>query len=258
MSLMSGEDYSSQEMMIIAASREINDGEVVFVGMRLPMMAFAVARLTHAPNAVGLFECGIARYEPADDILHTMADPANQKNAAWATGVFQIMGQLQGGRADVGFIGGAEIDRYGNVNTSYIGGHKRMKVKLPGSGGAADIAAMAKRLLVIMNHDPHRFVERVSYITSPGYLRGGESRREAGLPSGGPSAVITNCAILRPHGPDRELHLASTHGGCSVDDVLARTGWKLKVAPDAGETPPPSAAELAALHRVDKEGFWRS
>jgi glutaconate CoA-transferase subunit B len=255
---MSGKKYSSQEMMIIAASREIHDGEVVFVGMRLPMMAFGVARLTHAPNAVGLFECGLARYEPAADILHTMADPANQKNAAWATGVFQIMGQLQGGRVDVGFIGGAEIDRYGNVNTSYIGGHRRMKVKLPGSGGAADIAGMAKRLLVIMNHDPHRFVEQVSYITSPGYLSGGESRREAGLVAGGPAAVITNFAILRPYGLDHELHLASIHGGHTVDDVVSHTGWKLKVIPGAGHTPPPTDFELEALHRIDREGFWRS
>jgi glutaconate CoA-transferase, subunit B len=255
---MSGEEYSSQEMMIIAAAREIYDGEVVFVGMRLPMMAFGVARLTHAPNAVGLFECGIARYEPAADILYTMADPANQKNAAWATGVLQIMGQLQGGHVDVGFIGGAEIDRYGNVNTSYIGGHRRFKVKLPGSGGAADIAGMAKRLLVIMNHDPHRFVERVSYITSPGYLSGGDSRREAGLTAGGPAAVITNCAILRPHGSDHELHLASTHGDCTASDIIARTGWKLKVIPGAGQTPPPTAIELAALHQIDRDGFWRS
>jgi glutaconate CoA-transferase subunit B len=255
---MSGEAYSSQEMMIIAAAREIHDGEVVFVGMRLPMMAFGVARLTHAPNAVGLFECGIARYEPAAEVLHTMADPANQQNAAWATGVLQIMGQLQGGHVDLGFIGGAEVDRYGNVNTSYIGGHKRFKVKLPGSGGAADIAGMAKRLLVIMNHDPHRFVERVSYVTSPGFLRGGETRREAGLPRGGPAAVISECAILRPHGPDRELHLASTHGGCTEEDVLARTGWKLKVIPGAHETPPPTERELTALRQVDREGFWRS
>jgi glutaconate CoA-transferase subunit B len=129
---MSGKGYSTQELMIIAAAREIHDGEVVFVGMRLPIMAFGVARLTHAPNAVGLFECGLARYEPAADMLYTMTDPPNQKGAAWATSLFEVMGLLHGGHVDAGFIGGAEIDRYGNINTSYIGGHMRMKVKLPG------------------------------------------------------------------------------------------------------------------------------
>ena len=255
---MSGAGYSTQELMIIAAAREIHDGEVVFVGMRLPIMAFGVARLTHAPNAVGLFECGLARYEPAADMLYTMTDPPNQKGAAWATSLFQVMGLLQGGHVDAGFIGGAEIDRFGNINTSYIGGHTRMKVKLPGSGGAADIAGMAKRLLVIMNHDPHRFVQRVSYVTSPGYLDGGDSRHQAGLDGGGPTAVITDLAILRPHGRDHELHLASIHGGHTVNEVLARTGWDLKIIPGAAQTPLPTAAELAALHRVDRDGFWRN
>ena len=254
---MGSEEYSTQEMMIIAAAREIRDSEVVFVGMRLPIMAFGLARLTHAPNAVGLFESGLARYEPAADMLYTMTDPANQKGAAWATGLFQVMGQLQGGHVDVGFIGGAEIDRYGNINTSYIGGYRQMKVKLPGSGGAADIAGMAKRLLVIMNHEPHRLVERVSYVTSAGYLAGGDSRAEAGLTTGGPAAVITDLAILRPYGSDRELQLASVHRGHTTDEVLARTGWKLKVIPGADQTPPPSTAELTALHHIDRDGFWR-
>ncbi|MCZ6764993.1 MAG: CoA-transferase, partial [Alphaproteobacteria bacterium] len=162
-------DYSVQELMIIAAAREIADGELVFVGMRLPITAYGVARLTHAPNAVGLFEDGIVRYDPAEDMLYTMGDPPNQRGAAWTTGLNQVMGQLQRGRVDAGFIGGAEIDKYGNVNTSYIGDFKSPEVKLPGSGGAADIAAMSKRLMVIVNHDKKRLVKKVDYITSPGY-----------------------------------------------------------------------------------------
>jgi glutaconate CoA-transferase subunit B len=248
--------YSTQELMIVAAAREIRDEEIVFVGMRLPITAYGVARLTHAPNAVGLFECGIARTAPADGMLYTMADPPNQLGAAWTTGLIQVMGQLQRGRVDAGFIGGAEIDRFGNINTSYIGGFAAPQVKLPGSGGAADIAAMAKRLIAIMNHERRRLVEKVDYVTSPGYLDGGTSRRDAGL-AGGPAAVVTDRAILRPHGPDNELHLATVHPGHSLEEVLEHTGWDLKLMPDAGETPPPTKAELAALHTIDKDGFWR-
>ncbi|MHA1566705.1 MAG: CoA-transferase subunit beta [Alphaproteobacteria bacterium] len=248
--------YSTQELMIIAAAREIRDGEVVFVGMRLPITAFGVARLTHAPNAVGLFECGLARDIPARETLYTMSDPANQHGALWASGLVAMMGQLQGGRVDAGFIGGAEIDRYGNINSSYIGDIDAPTVKLPGSGGAADIAAMAGRLIAIMNHDKRRLVERVGYITSPGFLSGGEARARAGL-SGGPAAVITDRAILRPYGDDHELHLASVHPGHSAEEVEANTGWPLRRLADAGETLPPSAVEIDALREVDRDGFWR-
>ncbi len=248
--------YSTQELMIVAAAREIADGDVVFVGMRLPIAAYGVARLTHAPNAVGLFECGIVRYATASEALYTMGDPPNQLGAAWATGLIQVMGQLQRGRVDAGFIGGAEIDRFGNISTSYIGAPAAPKVKLPGSGGAADIATMAKRLIAIMNHQKHRFVDRVGYITSPGFLDGGDSRAEAGL-GGGPAAVITDRCILRPHGPERELHLASVHPEHSIEEVGEHTGWDLKPLPGLAETPAPSRDELAALHVIDKDGLWR-
>lgn len=249
-------DYSVQELMIIAAAREIADGELVFVGMRLPITAYGVARLTHAPNAVGLFEDGIVRYEPAEEMLYTMGDPPNQRDAAWTTGLIPVMAQLQRGRVDAGFIGSAEIDRFGNVNTSYIGDFNKPKVKLPGSGGAADIAAMSKRLMVIVNHDKRRLVEKVDYVTSPGYLDGGEARARAGL-AGGPSVIITDLALLRPHGPTHEFHLASIHPGHSVDEIKAKTGWELAVSPDMVETPPPTDDEMTALHAIDKDGFWR-
>ncbi len=249
-------EYSTQELMIIAAAREIHDLEVVFVGMRLPITAFGVAKLTHAPNAVGLFECGIVRDVPAPGMLYTMADPPNQQGAAWASGLVQVMGQLQSGHVDTGFIGGAEIDRFGNINSSYIGGFSQPKVKLPGSGGAADIAAMSKRLVAIMNHEPRRLVERVGYITSPGYLGGGDSRKKTGL-QGGPAALITDRAILRPHGPDNELHLDSVHPGHTISEVLEQTGWDLHTLPEVRETEPPSSLEIEALHRIDEDGFWR-
>ncbi len=243
--------------MIIAAAREIRDGEVVFVGMRLPIVSFAVARLTHAPNAVGLFECGIVRHEPAETMLYTMGDPGNQLAAAWCTSTMNLMGMMQAGRVDVGFIGGAEIDRYGNINTSYIGHFRAPSVKLPGSGGAADIAAMSHRLLAIMKHERQRLVPRVSYVTSPGYLDGHQARRSAGLTRGGPAAVITDLAVLRPDGAARELHLASWHPGATPREVQEKTGWELKLSPGAAETKPPTQCELEALRRIDRDGFWR-
>jgi len=250
--------WSTRELMIVAASREIADGDVVFVGMRLPIMAFAVARLTHAPNAVGLFECGIVRDEPAATMLYTMGDPGNQLGAAWCTSTINVMGMMQAGRVDVGFIGGAEIDRFGNINSSYIGDFQAPKVKLPGSGGAADIAAMSRRLLEVMSHGRKRLVPRVGYVTSPGYLYGGGGRAGAGLTRGGPAALITDLAVLRPHGEDGELHLASWHPGATVEGVRAETGWDLKLMPGAAETRAPTQAELEALHRADPHGFWRS
>ncbi|MEE2715911.1 MAG: CoA-transferase [SAR324 cluster bacterium] len=248
--------WTTQELMIAATAREIGNGEVVFVGMRLPIMAFGVAKLTHAPNAVGLFECGIVRDTPSKEMLYTMADPPNQLGAAWSAGLLPVMAQLPSGHVDAGFIGGAEIDRFGNINTSCIGDFRNPRVRLPGSGGAADIAAMSKRTIAIMNHERRRLVERVSFVTSPGNLEGRSSRDALRLP-GGPAALITDRSILRPHGPEGELHLHSLHTGESVDSVQEHTGWNLKLYPELCETPPPSADELEALHQLDPEGFWR-
>jgi glutaconate CoA-transferase subunit B len=247
---------SPQQLMIVSAAREIADGDVVFVGMRLPIVAFGVAKLTHAPSAVGVFECGIVRDDAAAGMIYTMGDPYNQLGAVWSTGLVQVMGQLHKGRVDTGFIGAAEIDRFGNINTSYIGDPLKPEVKLPGSGGGADIAAMAKRLICAVAHDKRRLVERASFVTSPGWLDGGDARRRAGLTQGGTATVITDRAILRPRGETHELHLASLHPGQSLDDVRANTGWDVKVGPDLAETPPPSKDELAALRAVDPDGFW--
>jgi glutaconate CoA-transferase subunit B len=246
---------SSQQLMIVAAAREIADHDVVFVGMRLPIVAFGVARLTHAPNAVGVFECGIVRNEPAAGMIYTMGDPWNQRGAVWSTGLLQVMGQLQKGRVDAGFIGAAEVDRFGNINTSYIGDTKYPTVKLPGSGGGADIAAMAKRLICAVSHDKRRLVEKVQFVTSPGWLDGGDARKRAGLSQGGTAAVITDRAILKPFGESHELHLASLHPGQTFDDVRANTGWALRAMPDLKETPLPTKDELAALKAVDPDGF---
>jgi glutaconate CoA-transferase subunit B len=241
--------------MVAVAAREIRDGDLVFVGMRLPLLAFALARSTHAPGAVGLFENGVVRDRPAPEFLVTMSDGPNVTGALWCTEMREVMALLQAGRVSLGFIGGAQIDRFGNLNTSYVGAPGR-GTRLPGSGGGADIACLSRRHVVIMAHERRRFVERVDYVTSPGYGDGGDWRRRVGLPGGGPAAVITTLGVFRFDAVTREMVLATRHPGGSVEAVRAETGWSLALAPDLGETPPPSAAELAIIRRFDPDGFW--
>lgn len=269
--------------MVCAAAREIKDHEIVFVGMRLPLIAFVVAKQTHAPNAVGLFENGVIRATPARELIYTMADPPNILGATQCLEMLGVMSLLQSGRVDLGFLGSAEVDRFGNLNSTMVEGAVRRRrlafgkddipandqrpntndrfVRLPGSGGACDIASLAKRFVVLLDHSKRRLPERVSYITSPGNGDGNGTReKEAwrakqGLPRGGPSAVITTKCVLR-FDDDSEAYLASVHPGISVDDVVANTGWKLRVATNVVETLVPNEHELRAIREYDKEGFW--
>ncbi len=249
-------EYTDRELMVIAAGREIRDREVVFVGMRLPILAFALAKRTHAATAIGLFENGIMRDSPAPGVLFTISDPPNIAGALWATSTVNIMGMLQQGLVDLGFIGGAEVDKFGNLNTSYIGDWRRPRIKLPGSGGGADIASLAKRFVIIMPQERHRFKERVEYVTSPGHGERRDWRRRVGLSGGGPTALITTLGVLRFDPESKEAYLASYHQGQSVDTVKAQTGWDLKIAPEVTETRAPSPAELEMVRACDPRGFW--
>ena len=249
-------DYTARELMVIAAAREIHDGDVTFVGMRLPLLAFSLAKRTHAPAALGLFENGLVRETPSAEMLVTMSDPPNLPGATWSTGTANMMGMLAQGLVDLGFIGGAEVDRFGNLNTSYVGDWRAPTVKLPGSGGAPDIACYAKRFVIVMPQERHRFVERVSYVTSVGHGEGGDWRKRNGLPGGGPVALITTLGVFRFDATTGEAYLASYHPGQSVDAVRAQTGWELRVAPDVVETPTPSGHELAIVRACDPQGFW--
>ena len=251
------ESYTPQEMMVAVASREIRDGELVFVGMRLPILAYAVARSTHAPTAHGLYEVGLMRDWPAEKFLGTMGDPPNVVGALWATRMSNVMALLAQGLVDLGFIGGAEVDRFGNLNTSYIGDFARPSVKLPGSGGGADIAILSRRWVTLMAHEKRRLVERVSYITSPGHGDGSPGWRDRnGLLGGGPSAIVTTLGVFRFPDGGGEAELASVHPGTGVDEVLAETGWKVKVAGDVHDTPAPTESELEMIRRFDPDGFW--
>ena len=251
--------YTPQELMVAVASREIRDGDLVFVGMRLPMLAYAVARNAHAQNARGLFEVGLMRDQPASTFLGTMGDPPNVAGALWATRMSNVMALMAQGTVDLGFIGGAEVDRFGNLNTSYVGEPSSPKVKLPGSGGGADIAILSRRWVTLMSHERRRLVDRVSYITSPGYGDGTPDwRGRNGLLGGGPVAIITTLGVLRFPEGGGETYLESVHPGHSVDEVLSETGWALQVADDVNETSAPTSSERAAIKRFDPGGFWTS
>ena len=241
--------------MVVAAAREIRDGELVFVGMRLPLLAFLFAKATHAPRAVGIFENGVIRDAPAEEFLVTMSDGPNVTGASWCGEMIDVMALLQEGRVDLGFIGGAQIDRYGNLNTSYIREGEKI-VRLPGSGGACDIASLARRHTIIMNHERRRLVPQVDYMTSPGYGEGSDWRRRVGLPGEGPSAVITTLGLFRFDSETKEMVLASVHPGVSVDEVKDQTGWPLRVLPHLSMTAAPTPDELARIRSYDPQGFW--
>ena len=249
-------NYTLPQLMVTAAAREIADGEVVFVGMRLPLLGFLLAKSTHAANAIGVYELGIVRDTLAPESILTMGDLPNLYRAQWLADTADMMGLLQQGRVDVSFIGGAQVDRFGNLNTSYIGGAQNVETRLPGSGGACDLASLAKRHIIIMNHEKRRFVTRVDYITSPGFGEGAGWRRKVGLPRGGPSTVITTLGILRFDPRTEEMMLISVHPEISVDMVRANTGWALQVADELTRTPEPTEEELAMLQRFDPQGYW--
>jgi len=197
------------------------------------------------------------RDQPAAGFLGTMGDPPNVTGALWATRMSNAMALMAQGEVDLGFIGGAEVDRFGNVNTSYVGDPRRPRVKLPGSGGGADIAILSRRWVTLMSHEKRRLVEKVSFITSPGYGDGSPGwRKRNGLLGGGPVAIITTLAVLRFPEGGGEAYLETVHPGHSVDEVRENTGWDLKVAAHVSKTSSPTEAELAAIRRFDPEGFW--
>lgn len=237
--------------MVAAAAREIRDGEVVFVGMRLPLIAFVVAKNTHAPNAIGVFENGILRDAPARELLFTMSDGPNITGALSCLSMLECMALLQRGRVSLGFLGAAEVDRRGNLNSTEVRDASGRTTRLPGSGGACDIAALAKRFVALLEHRKFRLPERVRYVTSPGF----GPWRSGRLGQGGPAAVITTKAVLR-FSPEGEACLYSHHPGTSVAEVLAETGWPLLVSAEVHATQPPTRQELRVMRAYDRKGFW--
>jgi len=253
---VSASGYTSDEMMTVTAARQLADGAVCFVGIGLPSAACNLARRTHAPELVLIYESGTVGARPQVLPL-SIGDGELAETAACVVSLPEVFAHyLQRGRVDVGFLSAAQIDRHGNLNTTVIGSYARPSVRLPGSGGAPEIAAHAREVLVIMKQSPRSFVPRLDFLTSCGYLGGAGERSRAGFPGGGPRAVITDFGILRPHPQTEELQLRAIYPGVTLDAVRAATGWPLRVAHDLQVLPAPQPADLdtlRALHAATRQ-----
>lgn len=243
--------------MAVVAARELADGEVVFVGIGLPNLACNLARATHAPRLVLIYESGAVGAVP-ERLPVSIGDPALVTGSLMVCGmadVFQLF--LQNGRIEVGFLGGAQVDRYGNINTTAIGAYDHPSVRLPGAGGAAEIAVHAGRTLIVAKLNPRAFPERVDFVTSPGQRCAGRPRRELGLPGAGPVKVITDKAVLEADRATGEMTLAALYPGVTPAEVQAGVGWPLVRRPGVGTIGPPAANELRLLRDVlDPKGLY--
>lgn len=242
--------------MTVNAARLLRDGDTVFVGVGLPNMACNLARRTHAPNLVMIYEAGVIGARPARLPL-SIGDPTLVSGANAVCSMYDIFSlYLQRGNVDVGFLGGAQIDRFGNINATVIGDYDHPKTRLPGSGGSMEIAAWANRCYIITPHQKRRFPEKVDFRTSAGFLGGRAEREASGVRGGGPQAVVTNLAILEPD-ETGELVLTALHPGITADQARENTGWNLRSRGTIRITEPPSDEELRILREeLDPQGIY--
>jgi len=250
-------DYSSSELMIINAARLLKDGDVVFVGVGQPNLACNLAKRTHAPSLVMIYEAGVIGAEP-NRLPLSIGDPTLVSGALSVVGMYDIFANyLQRGNVDVGFLGGAQIDRFGNINATFIGhDYTHPKTRLPGSGGAQEIAAWANRCYIMTPHQKRRFPEKVDFLTSAGFLDGQDGRRKAGLRGKGPLGVVTDLGIMEPD-ETGELVLTALHPGKTAREAIENTGWELKVAGNLRITAPVSEKELVILREeLDPTGIY--
>ena len=239
--------YTSDEMMTVAAARMLRNGAVCFVGIGLPSTAANLARLTHAPDTVLIYESGPIGAKPPVLPL-SIGDGNLAETADTVVSTPEIFRYwLQGGRIDVGFLGAAQLDRFANINTTVVGPYEKPKVRLPGAGGAPEISSSAKEVLIIVKQSPRTLVKKLDFVTSVGFLTGGDARERAGLPGKGPVAVITDLCILRPDPVSRELEVVSIHPGIDREMIAKNTGWEVRFAPGCEQTPEPRAEELQVL-----------
>ena len=248
--------FTSSELLTINAARLLRDGDVVFVGVGLPNLACNLARRTHAPNLVMIYEAGVIGAQPARLPL-SIGDPTLVSGALAVCSMYDIFAfYLQRGNVDVGFLGGAQIDRFGNINATVVGSYDHPKVRLPGSGGSMEIAAWANRCYVLTPHQKRRFPEKVDFRTSAGFLGGRQEREALGLRGGGPQAIVTDLGILEPDA-DGELVLTALHPGATAEQARVNTGWDLKVAESLRITELLTEQELRILHEdLDPEGIY--
>ncbi len=254
---MNNEAYTPFELMAVIGARELRDGEVAFIGTGLPMLAAHMALYTHAPRLVIIYESG---YVGCHNI-HTarlVGDIRFMNGLTMLANMVDVLGFLQTGKVDVGFLGGAQVDQFGNINATVVGPYDRPSVRLPGGGGANEISSCARRNIIIVNHDLRRFPSRVDYVTSPGYLDGSpDARKKAGLIGDGPSTVITDLAVMDFDEASYRMRLKSVHPGVWVEDVQSKTGFELLLPGKVEVTEPPTEEELHILREmVDPTGFY--
>lgn len=243
--------------MVVTAARLLRDGDVVFVGVGMPNLACNLALRTHAPDLVLIYEAGVIGAQPARLPL-SIGDPCLVSGAAAVCSMYEVFAfYLQRGFVDVGFLGGAQIDRFGNVNATVIGPYARPKVRLPGSGGSAEIAAWANRTYLITPHQKRRFPEKCDFVTGAGFLTGRAARQATGVRGGGPQAIVTDLGLLEPD-ENGELVLAALHPGVPIERAVENTGWPLKPSPALRTTDPPTVEELRLLREeLDPQGTYR-
>lgn len=251
MKMESVSTYTSDEMMSIAAARQLKDGQVCFIGIGLPSKAANLAIRLHAPNLVMIYESGTLGAKPTRLPL-SIGDGELAETADVIVSVPEIFNYLlQPGRIDVGFLGAAQIDRYANLNSTVIGDYNSPLVRLPGAGGAPEIASACKEVMIMLRQSTKSFVSELPFVTSVGHGKGSSDREKLGLRGLGPTIVITDLGILEPDPISKELVLTHTHPNVDIDRVIAATGWQLKVIPEPDETPPPTDEELNALRSLE-------
>ena len=239
--------YTSTEMMTVAAARALGNRDVCFVGIGLPSAACNLARLSHAPEIVLIYESGTIETRP-DVLPLSIGDGELCETALTTVSVPEIFRYwLQGGRISIGFLGGAQVDRFGNLNSTVIGPYTRPKVRLPGSGGASEIGTSCGKIFIVMQQNPRTFVETVDFVTTLGHGRTGRERRALGIPTRGPVRIVTDLCTMRPDPETNEFQVASLHPGVTREDVRRNTGWEIRFADCLGETSPPVTTELEIL-----------
>ncbi len=246
-------EYNMMELMICVASRYLENGKTVAVGTGAPCAAAMLAQMTTSPDLVILFEAGgVAPLLPRMPI--SVGDSSTFYRAIMAAGMVEMMTTCARGQVDYAFLGGAQIDKYGNINSTCIGDYYKPKVRFPGSGGANDFASLCWRTMIMTVHEKARFVEKCDFITSPGFLSGDGAREEAGLPKGGPYKIITDLCVMGFDAKTNAMTVESLHPGIEFEQVQSQTGFELGVAPDCGRTLPPTEAELTILRtKVDPQ-----
>ncbi len=251
-----GATYTASELLAVMSARLLRDGQVVFAGVGIPLLAATLAQRLHGPGLTILFEGGtIGAFVEPGQLPPSTNEQRCTRRANMVLGSTDVLLLLQRGYVDVGFMGGAQIDQYGNLNSSLIGSPQRPATRLPGTGGGNDIASLTQ-MIVAMKHEKRRFVERVDFITSPGFLAGGESRRDSGLSAGGMSRVVTDLGLFGFEDHSKRMTLLALHLGATVAQVQENTGFEMLIAADLQATDPPTEAELAVLRHLDPERLY--